>query len=418
MFGLSPHACSYNMSDSSPCGRPLHNAAPGVDPEPRCLMHSFDPEKDHATFQAEIDAIMDGTSSSARRKDVHDFTGFVFPGIADFLGARFIHDACFWQAHFKECANFPLASFHQNADFSLATFDQFANFSVATFNRHADFTLAAFHQIADFTHAQFLQPEGVLFRQVNQQREDEPVPAGLRARFLRCNVEEVQFSNVNWRNDRGRMVLQDEFDVQQGTAANQQLVVETYHQLVANFESARSYHLAEDCIIGALELSRLDPRHFPFGRFRRPNRFYKRHRWARRIGEQLSVLNLYRLSSKYGSSYQRAFFCLVLLVFIFAGLFAIAGLRLAPRTIASADSPTISISEVVGHGSDSAARRTSLESVFTAGLLQSVEVATFQRAGRYEPASASGHFLVALETAAIPGQLTLLLLALRRRFRV
>lgn len=414
----SPHVCPYNMSDGWVCARPLHHAPPGVDREPRCLMHSHDPQKDHVAFQAEIAAILESTSSSAHRNDLHDFTGFVFIGIADFLGAKFVHDACFWQATFKECANFPLASFHRNADFSLANFEQFANFSVATFNRHADFTLAAFHQIADFTHAQFLQPEDVLFRQVNQQREDEPAPAGVRARFLRCNVEEVQFSNVNWHAERGRAVLQDELDVHQGTAANQQLVVETYHQLVANFESARAYHLAEDCIIGALEMGRLDPRHFPFGRFRGPNSFYKRHKWARRIGEQVSVLNLYRLSSKYGSSYKRAFFFLILLIFIFAGLFSVAGLRLSPRLSASVDSPTISFSAALAGRQDPAATPISFRSVFMAGLLQSVEVATFQRAGRYEPSSDSGHFVTAFETAAIPGQLTLLLLALRRRFRV
>ncbi|MBI3670979.1 MAG: hypothetical protein HY237_14510, partial [Acidobacteria bacterium] len=63
--------------------------------------------------------------------------------------------------------------------------------------------------------------------------------------------------------------------------------------------------------------------------------------------------------------------------------------------------------------------RRRIEFVYTyrSTLLLSLEVATFQREKAFEPAESAGHFWVTVEAVVIPGQLALLLLALRRRFR-
>lgn len=458
MHDPSVSVCAYRMADNESCGRPIYSAPDGTDIPSCCLMHSRDPEKDHAAFTAEIAAIMNGTSSYARRNGVIDFRGFVFNESISFSQTAFTEIAGFSGAVFRQRANFELTTFNQRADFTRVHFDQTASFWKATFNQNADFrdtvfakeanfwnstfdqhadfryaifveratlsattfkqnayfanttfngnatfsqatftdygdfTLAAFHLIADFAESRFIEPTHALFRQVNRPHDGKPVPGGLRARFLRCGIEKFLFSDVDWYYKGGRMVLQDELDVREGKGGGPQLVAEVYRQLVANFQSARSYPLAEDCIIGAMEMNRIDPRHFLFGRFHSASRFYKNHKWARCIGQQFSVLNLYRLSSKYGSSYKRAFFCLVFLILFFAGI------------LSAKVSPVIQDS--------------GLRSVLKDGLLASVEIATFQRNPVHSPRTDSGRLVAAAETVAITGQLTLLLLALRRRFRV
>jgi len=55
--------------------------------------------------------------------------------------------------------------------------------------------------------------------------------------------------------------------------------------------------------------------------------------------------------------------------------------------------------------------------VYRQALLMTLEVATFQRDRQFEPKGFGGRMTVIAQTVAVPGQLTLLLLALRRRFR-
>jgi len=54
---------------------------------------------------------------------------------------------------------------------------------------------------------------------------------------------------------------------------------------------------------------------------------------------------------------------------------------------------------------------------FDAGLWDALEAATFQKVRTVEPAYAGARRLEIVETIAIPGQLALVLLAIRRRFR-
>jgi len=414
--------CSWLMSDGAPCQRPIHPAPDGVDPMPVCQMHSKDPQKDsaqfHDQFQQEIQAILDGTSAYNRRKNTHDFTGFVFLA-ADFSHATFTQNANFSHATFTQNANFSLATFTQYADFSLATFTQYADFSHATFTQYANFSFVVFGfreeaadaqaaaskeglAIADFQGTRFMKPADVRFFQVNKKSQD-----GLRVRFRNCEVEEVDFTDVHWHQRGRRMVLEDEIDVREGKSRQYELVAKVYRQLVSNFEKARAYDLAEDCFIGAMEMKRLDPRNSILGR----------------LGRWLSVVNLYRLLSNYGSSYTRAVSVLLVFLLLFALLFPAFGLRMSGDSLpkdayytaapASAQTPTISWGLALAHPQ----RGRELWRTFKAGIWASLEVATFQKDPTVKPADTWGRRLAVIEDIVIPGQLALFLLVLRRRFR-
>ena len=288
-------------------------------------------------------AILSGTSVHHRRKDSFDFTGFVFPE-ANFFEAEFTQDAKFSRGTFTQRANFSEAQFTQGADFTGAKFTQDADFSGATFTQgayfsrgtftqdayfnsaiftgNAYFRLATFTQDANFRGTEFRRPELVRFYQVNQKRG----APGLRARFVNCRVEGVQFADVNWRRQGGRMVLQDELDLTDRTVREEvrpthELVAIAYRQLVSNFEKERAYDLAEDCKTSAMEMKRLDPKKFLFPKLLKSR--YKKRRWLRWLGENISVASLYRWTSRYGTSYTRALLVLLGLLVILGLLFAL-----------------------------------------------------------------------------------------------
>ena len=336
-----------------------------------------------------------------------NFGGATFTERADFFKATFTEDVYFDWATFTEAADFGEATFTEAADFSEATFTKAADFGGVTFTKAADFggvtfTKAAdfggttFADLADFRQTRFEQPTRAHFFQINKNTSE-----GFRAHFLSCRVEEVHFEDVNWYKKGPRMILQDELDILSGKSKEHELVAVAYRQLINNFEHTRAYHLSEDCSIGAMEMRRRNPEHFawPF------RKLYKRYRWVPSLGEQVSVVNFYRLLSNYGSSYTGALEVLAMLVFLFGVLFALPWAKLeaaASGTVASSVEPNIWIQ---------------VSESFLTGMLHSLEVATFQRNRLHIPTNFFGRIVSALETVVIPAQLALLLLALRRRFR-
>jgi uncharacterized protein YjbI with pentapeptide repeats len=160
------------MTNDQPCHRPSYHRS-GYDPQPFCLMHSRDPQKDNQAFQAEIEDILRKAESA---EGVADFRGFVFgearylgrvfkPSCifsgamftqeADFRGATFARDAHFRGAKFTQIANFRGVTFAQFAHFSEATFAQVAQFRVSTFALDANFSRAMFTRDAHFGKATF-----------------------------------------------------------------------------------------------------------------------------------------------------------------------------------------------------------------------------------------------------------------------
>src|SRR5437899_520682 len=329
----APTCAVIMMSDRLPCGRPIYHAPGSAGPSVHCIMHCRETTKDPLQFRQEIDAILGGTSTNHRPKDGFDFTGFVFfeanfsgeyfTQNHDFSFATFTQKANFFRAVFTKNANVnansSTAHFIQHADFSFLDFAEKAPCSVASFTQNANFSGATFTQNADFRGTEFRQPELVRFRQVNQ-KEDAP---RLRARFVNCRVEAVQFADVNWHRPGGRLVLQDELDLTDPPHGDltHELVAIAYRQLVSNFEKERAYDLAEECKIGAMEMKRLDPKKFLSPELLKSH--YKKWRWLCWLGENISVASLYRWTSRYGTSYTRALLVLLGLLVFFGLLFAL-----------------------------------------------------------------------------------------------
>ncbi|MEK7214008.1 MAG: hypothetical protein AAB289_00215, partial [Chloroflexota bacterium] len=308
-------------------------------------------------------------------------------------------------------------AFTHNADFHGATFTQDAVFHRTGFGPKADARASGNSPaIADFRWAEFKHPEQVHFYQTNQESRQ-----GLRARLGNCLIAGVRFEDVNWHREGGRLVLQDELD--RGTPAflGYEVVAIAYRRLSENCDKACQYDLAEDCFIGAMEMKRLDPRNFILGRWDWAREFYERHRAARTLGEWLSVLNLYRLASNYGSSYTRALGLLLCLLLLFALLYPAFGLHMPERTASPpAQTSAGSVSSVYpeqGRRVPSVVKQPiswsqawqhperirEVWGTLKAGLWAALEVATFQRNPTVEPATIWGRRLAVLEIIAIPG---------------
>ena len=115
----------------------------------------------------------------------------------------------------------------------------------------------------------------------------------------------------------------------------------------------------------------------------------------RRVARALTLASLYRAVSYYGSSYRRAAAVLLLLVAVFGLVFALVGDL---------------------HVNQQPVSMLSLAS-FRAGMTAALEVAVFQRDPMVEIRSVTGKAVRLIEAIAIPGQVAMLLLAIRRRFK-
>jgi uncharacterized protein YjbI with pentapeptide repeats len=116
-------------------------------------MHSKDPAKSDAEFQAEFERILE---EAERTETAADFTRFVFPS-SDYSGKTFAPACCFERATFTQYADFSHATFAHVADFRGATFTQDVIFVGATFTQNAIFFDAKFTQGAEFGAATFTQ---------------------------------------------------------------------------------------------------------------------------------------------------------------------------------------------------------------------------------------------------------------------
>lgn len=123
-------------------------------------MHSRDPGKQRALFDAEFERILRAAGEGRA-----DFTKFVFPK-ADFNGREFLAECIFTDATFQDEANFREAFFRRGACFMRAVFKRGADFHAAKIVGTADFgeaefleetllTAVAFIGEADFTKAAF-----------------------------------------------------------------------------------------------------------------------------------------------------------------------------------------------------------------------------------------------------------------------
>jgi Pentapeptide repeats (9 copies) len=332
----------------------------------------------------------DASFDNARFSGEARFVDAAFTGKAGVSHATFAGKADFSRAKFGQNANFNRAAFSGEANFYRTAFSGEARFSAAEFAQNASFDEVTFVGIADFRRTRFLATPGGSLRVVNR-RDGDP---GLRVRMADCDITRVRLVDINWHIADGRLTLQDELDVR-GADGRQELVAAAYRQLVSNFEDARAYELAEQADVGAMEMRRLDPRRFILGYRPKASAWVRRtQRW---IGERLSMTNLYRVVSRYGTDYWRALKVLVLLILLMGFGYTLPTVQLAPCPV-----PVT----IWNYGER-----------LNAGLVHTLQVASFQRARRYRTESATGAWLETTSALLLPAQAAMFLFALRRRFR-
>ncbi|HEV1993977.1 MAG TPA: hypothetical protein VGR03_06590 [Candidatus Acidoferrum sp.] len=394
-----------------PCGRSIQ-PAPAHDATPVCLMHSRDPQKSDATFQKEFEAILE-----AARNGFADFTRFVFPR------------ASYAERKFTAACVFSLATFTRYASFSGATFTQDANFFRATFTRDAIFFGATFTQKTRFLRAKFLG--SAEFRRTHFRLDQELFPGPIfslaefsqleavifyktylgQALFHNCDVSRVNFSSVEWRKRKGSgksMVFEEEVDLEAakdlkpGKDSPDErdfgLIAELYQQLKKNYDERKDYWTAGDFHCGEMEVKRLArPRAERLARLSDWLKSRARHtawvdgteklvnrgrRWWHR---RLSLMAWYKRASQYGESYARPALWLVTILFAFALLFPVAGLRYDPAKDPHAVSGAAQSSYVLTYwhpfppGQASTSRHKAQWRLFGNSCVTALDVATFQR---------------------------------------
>jgi hypothetical protein len=210
-------------------------------------------------------------------------------------------------------------------------------------------------------------------------------------------LNEATFFGVDWmKRDNGGLILADEeaikstalfsgtkeqFKSEADRAPTRAGVAQTYRNFIDVFERTRQYDLAEECFVAAMDIQSEDVD------------LSRMHRWA---------IVLYGCASRYGSSYARAAFVLVLLVGIFMGLYSLplTNVRLAETKQTWGYTGTEALIGQLG-----------------GAALHSIEVSTFLKNPLYETYTPAGKIVEATEVVSISAQAALLLFAIRRRFK-
>jgi hypothetical protein len=348
------------------------------------------------------------------------FSGAWF-ATAVFDGAEFIRSVEFQAAHFAGDVSFGGVVFGGGVTFSQAHFAAAVRFVDTSFGPKKiveDTDPVDSKRAASFIEAVFEKPEWVMFRDVNVKAQQ-----GLRLRARACDVEKFRFQNVRWHCDAGRIVLQDELDLRAAVRLRPSgkslrryrrnlyiqarygsfeeyprnahaSVTVTYNQLIRNFDETLDSDAAEDAFRGAMEMKRLAPENRLFNR--QLHQAYDRIYWLGAASSWFSVAAGYKIVSEYGSSYRRAFMVLAFLLVIFSVTYArVGGLVISPNVTA---------------------RAKALPTSLMAGLA-AIEVASFQRDVTVMITTPAGRAVRLIESIVVPGQVAIVLLALRRRFK-
>ena len=135
-----------------------------------------------------------------------------------------------------------------------------------------------------------------------------------------------------------------------------------------------------------------------------------------------TVLNLYRILSNYGSSYLRGFAVLIVMVAFFTVSYPFLGLQMHSNVTAPSIQVTPACPQPQAIAAESftwssATSANDVLKILGAGLWATVDQFTFRRSQTVEPVTKWGRRLALAEMVVMPGQLALVLLALRRRLR-
>lgn len=172
-----------------------------------------------------------------------------------------------------------------------------------------------------------------------------------------------------------------------------------YSQLIKYYEDRRNFGLAEKFYVGEMDMVR----------WRLSTSKNKTYAWIQR---NVSVIGLYRLLSVYGSNYRRAFLSLVFTTFGFAVIFFFTGLDCTKDAIGC---KPIGYSQNLG--GNFFAQIQSIGSDLLKAAIYILDVATLQKDITYRPANPFGSVVRTAVIVVFASQVTLLVFALRRRFR-
>jgi uncharacterized protein YjbI with pentapeptide repeats len=302
-----------------------------------------------------------------------DFRNATFEDEVDCSSSRCKAEVRFGRARFKKAVVFSGTTFSQGADFSSTVFEGTAQFSRIQVGRADDAEFCI-----DVSHAVMLAPEKVSFAEANAAEA-----WGLRLRIAGTDVRKMSFEGVRWLEREGALVVQDEVDFESGGPLSHitaERVAAAYRRLTISFSELKQYDLMEQCIYRTLETERRNPR----------TKLLRK-----------GALTGYRMLSGYGANYQRAGVILVGLVLVFGAVFALHGEAVPDQTTAVALTSNA---------------RQLLERV-TSGVVHSLETATFAKTDSHAYNGPIVTTSEGMERVLVPGQLALLVLALRRRFR-
>jgi hypothetical protein len=401
------------------CGRDLYDT-PQQEGGARCIIHSLrqdkDPEEVRRFVRREV------WDDHQGQKVWDDFSHGVFPpnlildsttfprpvyfddarflGVASFIGTTFESDAFFRRAAFRGRAHFVGSKFRAQVSFEECVFDDCLWLSQSKLSgpvylfrarvaREASFRMAILENIVlidetaigteggaekglDVSEARIRSGGGFHLVQVNQAVNP------LRLRAANCLLTGSRFEAVNWDRTHGRLTLADELAAREDGSPSYELVKIAYDRLTALFDATRSYDLAEESFVGAMEMARNNPHTSLFHR---------------------ATLTAYRFASLYGTSYSRPLWLLLVLWLFFT--FAYAATGLVPTSERQPQRPPV---------------ESSFWDRFVAGGLHSAQVSLLTRDREYATTRRLGTVLTTLQPVPMAVTTAFLLLAIRRRF--
>lgn len=318
---------------------------------------------------------------------------------AVFQGVTFSGEADFRFARFSGTANFVGAKFSRNADFSGAAFSGTAVFRKAEFSGVVNFIVATFKD-AEFYGETFLEGSTAYFGSLTTEKSITFTNVRMnRPRFGGTDISKCEFVSCQWGEKDGRNILGDETALLEQEARQYGTTVKgRINQFL--FKDLRPF---DTWAIGRVEelyrnmklKYKVKGDEFQVSKWHASEREMQRKK-AHILKQPLDwiLLNIYRSLCGYGENPKRAALVLACMLLFFAILLVGTGFETTSEN-----------RETLGTGTAADA------------LLLTLQIAVFERNPSFEPITRAGLFLNVLIKILVPIQTTLLVFALRNRFR-
>lgn len=342
----------------------------------------------HATFEDKVDFEESSFGNKA------DFAGSEFKGKANFKKARFTNGVNFAGCRFRKCSHFDSSSLAGESSFGGTLFVEHTSFMYVTFDGVIRFNNG---KIDDYGHYCFM--DETYFNHIVVKDKAVFILDNVdlsKASFVNSDVSKINFSDVRWHKDGYRFALYDEFQKD----CDHEKVAENYNQLVINYEGKRNFKMAEHFHIGEMEM------------YRKQRGRNAKFKFGKYIREWFNSHALYRLLSNYGTSYWQGTIVLLLLIFIFSGIFLLTGIKTT-----TGDAQQFIEYDLWRDNEHIRASLLQVSSDFWTALLYTLGILTFQKEKFAIAFSEWSYFWTFIAVITLPAQGALLLFALRRRFK-